>query len=58
MEKKQIHYQIEVNGEPLITQIPKHRLEPLAFSVGLAIYDMLDQEQTENQNKEEEKILL
>lgn len=55
MEKKNIHYQIEVNGEPLITQIPKHMLEPLAVSVGFTILDLLKQEKTESLTKEEEK---
>lgn len=58
MEKKQIHYQIEVNGEPLITQIPKRTLDSLVFSLELAVYDMLEQEKSENQRKEEEKMLL
>ena len=55
MEKKKIHYQIEVNGEPLITQIPKHTLDSLVFSLELVIYDMLKQEKSENQRKDEEK---
>lgn len=55
MRRKQINYQIEVNGEPLITQIPKHTLDSLAFSLELAIYDMLEQEKSENQRQDEEK---
>ena len=55
MEKKKIHYQIEVNGELLITQIPKHVLESLALSVGLTILDILKQEKNENPTREEEK---
>ncbi|MGN0751911.1 MAG: hypothetical protein ACI4M2_02795 [Christensenellales bacterium] len=55
MEKKKIHYQIEVNGELLITQIPKHALESLALSVGLTILDILKQEKNENPTREEEK---
>lgn len=50
-----MHYQIEVNGEPLITQIPKHALESLALSVGLTILDILKQEKNENPTREEEK---
>ena len=55
MEKKKIQYQVEVNGEPSITQIPKHSLESLALSVGLTILDILKQEKNENPTKEEEK---
>lgn len=54
-KRKQINYQIEVNGEPLITQIPKNTLDSLVFSLELAIYDMLEQEKSENQRKNEEK---
>lgn len=57
-KRKQINYKIEVNGEPLITQIPKHTLDSLVFSLELAVYDMLEQEKSENQIKEEEKMLL
>ena len=57
-KRKQINYKIEVNGEPLITQIPKHALDSLVFSLELAVYDMLEQEKSENQIKEEEKMLL
>lgn len=53
--RKQINYQIEVNGEPLITQIPKHTLDSLVFSLELAMYDMLEQEKSENQRQDEEK---
>lgn len=54
-KRKQINYQIEVNGEPLITQIPKNTLDSLVFSLELAVYDMLEQEQNQNQRKNEEK---
>lgn len=54
-KREQINYQIEVNGEPLITQIPKHTLDSLVFSLELAVYDMLEQEQNQNQRKSEEK---
>lgn len=47
-KRKQINYKIEVNGEPLITQIPKHTLDSLVFSLELAVYDMLEQEKSEN----------
>lgn len=57
-KRKQINYKIEVNGEPLITQIPKHTLDSFVFSLELAVYDMLEQEKSENQIKEEEKMLL
>lgn len=53
--RKQINYQIEVNGEPLITQIPKNTLDSLVFSLELAVYDMLEQEKSENQRQDEEK---
>lgn len=56
--RKPTNYQIEVNGEPLITQIPKRTLDSLVFSLELAVYDMLEQEKSENQRKEEEKMLL
>jgi hypothetical protein len=54
-KRKQINYQIEVNGEPLITQIPKNTLDSLVFSLELAVYDMLEQEKSENQRQDEEK---
>ena len=54
-KRKPTNYQTEVDGEPLITQIPKHTLESLVFSLELVIYDMLEQEKPENQRKEEEK---
>jgi hypothetical protein len=57
-KRKPTNYQIEVNGEPLITQIPKRTLDSLVFSLELAVYDMLEQEKSENQRKEEEKMLL
>lgn len=57
-KRKPTNYQIEVNGEPLITQIPKRTLDSLVFSLELAVYDMLEQEKLENQRKEEEKMLL
>jgi len=54
-KRKPTNYQIEVNGEPLITQIPKRTLDSLVFSLELAVYDMLEQEQNQNQSKNEEK---
>ena len=54
-KRKQINYQIEVNGEPLLTQIPKNTLDSLVFSLELAVYDMLEQEKSENQRQDEEK---
>ena len=54
-KRKPTNYQIEVNGEPLITQIPKRTLDSLVFSLELAVYDMLEQEKSENQRKDEEK---
>ena len=54
-KRKQINYQIEVNGEPLITQIPKNMLDSLVFSLELAVYNMLEQEKSENQRQDEEK---
>lgn len=46
-KRKPINYQIEVNGEPLIIQIPKHTLDSLVFSLELAIYDLMAKEKTE-----------
>ena len=54
-KRKPTNYQIEVNGEPLITQIPKNTLDSLVFSLELVIYDMLEQEKSENQRKEEKR---
>lgn len=54
-KRKPTNYQIEVNGEPLITQIPKRTLDSFVFSLELAVYDMLEQEQNQNQSKNEEK---
>ena len=56
-KRKPTNYQIEVNGEPLITQIPKRTLDSLVFSLELAVYDMLEQEKSENQRKEEKMLL-
>lgn len=46
-KRKPINYQIEVNCEPLITQIPKYTLDSLVFSLELAIYDLMAKEKTE-----------
>ena len=54
-KRKPTNYQTEVNGEPSITQIPKHTLDSLVFSLELVIYDMLEQEKSENQRNDEEK---
>ena len=54
-KRKPTNYQTEVNGEPSITQIPKHTLDSLVFSLELVIYYMLEQEKSENQRKEEKR---
>ena len=54
-KRKPTNYQTEVNGEPSITKIPKNTLDSLVFSLELVIYDMLEQEKSENQRKEEKR---
>lgn len=54
-KRKPVNYEIEVTGEPSITRLPKEYADSLVFSLELVIYDMLEQEKSENQRKDEEK---
>ena len=54
-KRKPVNYEIEVTGKPVIARLPKEQADSLVFSLELVIYDMLEQEKSENQRKDEEK---
>lgn len=54
-KRKPVNYEIKVTGEPVIARLSKEQADSLVFSLELVIYDMLEQEKSENQRKDEEK---
>lgn len=50
--RKPINYEIETNGEPIVTQLPKPSLDSLVFTLELAIYELIEKEKTDDTDKE------